>query len=264
MSVKQRLQRVLQILEESERTGALSELERDIVLVELREAYSEIKFLDEKRETENESKIESESTPVTSTEEEQTDDEPEVEVELLFAEDTEETENEERKTENEEQEQEQEQEAETPITPTAPTTPTETVQTKSESNYEELSSFVSRLSSKKGSALLSLYDDDAAPVIGEQFHEAPSVADTIACPKGVAESAPVTSLREAIGVADRFMLIRELFGGDSDAYELAINALDKQQSFDDCVIYISENYSWRAQAEGTKFMMELLQRKFNE
>ena len=119
------------------------------------------------------------------------------------------------------------------------------------------------LSTPKRSALLSLYEDDPKPVLGEQFHEALSVADTIACPKGVAESTPVVSLREAIGVADKFMLIRELFGGDADAYEQAVEMLDKQSSFDDCIIYISENYTWSPNAEGAKMMMELLQRKYN-
>ncbi|MBR2026561.1 MAG: hypothetical protein IKA07_05445 [Alistipes sp.] len=100
--------------------------------------------------------------------------------------------------------------------------------------------------------------------MGEQFaSEQPSVADTIAPLKGVAESAPLESLRSAIGVADRFMLIRELFDGDAERYNAAIDALDAQPSFDDCLIYIAEHYSWRADREGTKFMMELLQRKFN-
>jgi hypothetical protein len=70
-------------------------------------------------------------------------------------------------------------------------------------------------------------------------------------------------LRSAIGVADRFMLIRELFDGDAESYNRAIDALDAQPTFDDCLIYIAEHYSWRADREGTKFMMELLQRKFN-
>jgi hypothetical protein len=99
-------------------------------------------------------------------------------------------------------------------------------------------------------------------VLGEQFHESPSVADTIACPKGVAESAPVASLREAIGLADKFMLIRELFDGNAEEYDKAIATLDKQPSFDDCIIYISENYTWSPNAQATKFVMDLLQRKY--
>lgn len=98
--------------------------------------------------------------------------------------------------------------------------------------------------------------------MGEQFHETPSVADAIACPKGVAESTPVVSLRDAIGLADKFMLIRELFDGDSEAYESAIDNLDKQSSFDDCIIFVTENYTWSPNSQATKLMMDLLQRKY--
>ena len=283
MDIKQRLQRVLQILEDVECVDKLSELERDIVLGELREAYAELKFFapsaslvplkqdNKSRETGDEREVKSATThiipivPFSPAEEETAEEEtaeeetaekepeveePEVEVELLFDEEIEDVEND-------------EQEVEAPIAPATPITPTEIEDTKTESSEEELSSLVSHLSPKKGSALLSLYEDEPTPVLGEQFREQPSVADTIACPKGVAENTPVTSLRNAIGVADRFMLIRELFGGDSDAYEVAIDALDKQQSFDDCIIFIAEHYAWSPNSQAAKFVMDLLQRKYN-
>ena len=59
------------------------------------------------------------------------------------------------------------------------------------------------------------------------------------------------------------MLIRELFGGDADAYEKALDALEAQPSFDDCIIYITEHYTWSPNAESTKLVMELIQRKYN-
>ena len=128
---------------------------------------------------------------------------------------------------------------------------------------EKLSTLHSPLSTPKQSAILSLYEDNPTPIIGEQFRERPSVADSIACPKGVAESAPIASLHGAIGLADKFLLIHELFGGDSEAYDRTINALDSQSTFDDCVIYIAENFTWSPNSEGTKLIMELLQRKYN-
>ena len=83
MSLKTRLQRVLQIVEEAERTGALSDLERDIILAELREAYSEVKFnLNEIRDTRYESEVVVPVTPVVpeapqpEVEEDELDDEP--------------------------------------------------------------------------------------------------------------------------------------------------------------------------------------------
>lgn len=273
MNLKARLQRVLQIVEDAERTGVLSDLEKDIALSELREAYAELKFADERREqtesgelrTENEEQPEitpNASIPPIPSIEEEPEEEPEVEVELLFDESSEEeleTESGELETENEEPQTENEEQSEiapkTPNTPNASTTPT------AAEPQDELSSLVTRHSSNKRSPLLSLYEE-SAPVIGEQFHDAPSVADTIVCPKGVSENAPISSLREAIGVADRFMLIRELFEGDAAAYDSAIDALDKQPSFDDCIIYIAENYTWSTNSQATKLVMDLLQRKY--
>lgn len=262
MDIKLRLQRVLQILEEAEREGVLADIERDMVLGELREAYAELKFGktengELKTENEEQSEIapiapiahiesEPESEPEPEPEEES---EPEVEVELIFDEESVETENGERKTENEEQQEVENEEVQ-----------------EQEENLSTINSQPStlnpQLSTPKRSPLLSLYEDAPTPVIGEQFHEKPSVADTIACPKGVAESAPVTSLRKAIGVADRFMLISELFGGDAEAYEATIDALENQPSFDDCIIFIAEHYAWSPNAQATKLVMDLLQRKY--
>lgn len=262
MDLRARLQRVLHIVEEVECAGALSDLERDIVLNDLREAYAELKF--GKAENENFSNEGAIAAAVEPTVEEKSEpeaeevDEPEVEVELIFDDEQ----------EDDEQLSEPEPEpipapapaptpaptpapAETPIIPTTLTTPTAPVAPITPAT-------------PKRSPLLSLYEDNPTPVLGEQFRETPSVADAITCPKGVAESAPVLSLRDAIGVADKFMLLGELFDDDLTAYENAIDNLDRQESLEDCVIYISENYAWRAQSEGAKLMMKLLQRRFNE
>ena len=203
--------------------------------------------------TENEAELVTPSTPVApiaNTEEEREEDEPEVEVELIFEDESDE---EEPSVEEPAVEEPVEESVEESVVKEEPAVEKE----------EKISTPTSTLSTPKRSPLLSLYEDTPTPVVGEQFHEKPSVADTIACPKGVAESTPVVSLREAIGVADKFMLIRELFGGDAVAYESAITALDSQSSFDDCLIYIAEHYVWSPNGEGTKMMMELLQRKYN-
>ena len=267
MELKLRLQRMLQILEGAERNGGLADIERDILLSELRDAYAELKYSEVE---ELKSKVVPTETLSDSMEDEE---ENEVEVELIFDDKEDEVESEELSVESEiEAPIETPAEAETSteietstVTVEEPAEEIVAVEEKAEepAAVEDHSTLHAPHSTPKRSALLSLYEDAPTPVLGEQFHESPSVADTIACPKGVAESTPVVSLREAIGLADKFMFIRELFGGDADAYEQAVEMLDKQSSFDDCIIYISENYTWSPNAEGTKMMMELLQRKYN-
>ncbi len=270
MTTKERLERVLQILEDVERVGTISDIERDIVLGELREAYLELRFATKVECAEPKAEVVAPVQPIAdesadepADENEAESDEPEVEFEIIFNEDDDEDEGSEAEEPTVEQEPTVEPE---PIVEPEPTVEPEPIiepePTPAPAVEEEYPILTPK--TQQRSAILSLYDDEPQRVLGEQFaSEQPSVADTIAPLKGVAESAPLESLRSAIGVADRFMLIRELFDGDAESYNTAIDALDAQPTFDDCLIYIAEHYSWRADREGTKFMMELLQRKFN-
>lgn len=112
-------------------------------------------------------------------------------------------------------------------------------------------------------SVVTLADTDVEAVLGEVLiPERQTLGDTISPMQTVAESAPVKSLRSSISVADRFMLSRSLFGGDDTAFDRAIEELDSFDDFDNCIIHITENYSWPPASEGAKMIIELLQRKF--
>ena len=104
-------------------------------------------------------------------------------------------------------------------------------------------------------------------VLGEVInHDVQTLADTTAPRRDMASELrrgePVADLRNAIGINDKFLLIRDLFGGDGEAYEEAIATLNAFDDFDECMIHIAENYAWNPNSDGAKFMMELLERKF--
>ncbi|MBQ5875842.1 MAG: hypothetical protein IIW60_08220 [Alistipes sp.] len=92
-----------------------------------------------------------------------------------------------------------------------------------------------------------------------------TLADTIAAPAALGEeinNSHIKSLRKAIGINDKFLMIRDLFGGDGDVYEQTLDALDEFDSFDDCLLYIAENHpEWNPDSEGAKFLTQLLERK---
>ena len=94
---------------------------------------------------------------------------------------------------------------------------------------------------------------------------ATTLADTIAAPAALGEEinhSHIRSLRKAIGLNDKFLMIRDLFGGDGDVYEQTLDALDEFESFDDCLLYIAENHpEWNPDSEGAKFLTQLLERK---
>lgn len=103
--------------------------------------------------------------------------------------------------------------------------------------------------------------DTENKVLGEVITPKTTIADTITPVVSVAEDRPVATLRGAISVVDRFMLMRDLFDDDAQLYEQTIDALEAMDNLDDCIIYIAENFAWRPSSEGAKLMMDLLQRK---
>lgn len=93
---------------------------------------------------------------------------------------------------------------------------------------------------------------------------APTIADSIAPPTALAdeiEHSSIRSLSDGIGINDKFLMVRDLFGGNTAEYEKVISTLDAMESFDDCMIYIVENFAWNPDSDGAKFIMKLLERK---
>lgn len=71
----------------------------------------------------------------------------------------------------------------------------------------------------------------------------------------------ITDLRKAIGINDKFLMIRDLFGGSADLYNTTIDRLNAFDDIDDCMIYIAENFSWNPDSAGAKLLVSLIERK---
>lgn len=71
----------------------------------------------------------------------------------------------------------------------------------------------------------------------------------------------ITDLRKAIGLNDKFLMIRDLFGGDADMYEDTIDRLNEFDNLDECMIFIVENFRWNPDSEGAKLLVSLIERK---
>lgn len=282
IEIKERLQQVLQIVEENGGATQLSDLERDLVLCNLRDVYSALRFgavepakvdanIEEPKATETVVEEVKEKPKVAVVAEEQPKvvevaPQPKVEpiVEIAPEPIVEEVvESAPQPVVEVEPIVEEPVEAKPAIEPVVEEEQPVVEEKPVVEEPKSVDSEVAALKTRK-SAMYALYEEGATiPTLGDTFGEKRALADTIAAPKGVAESRQIESLASAIGVADRFMLIRELFDNDEEAYRGAIEQLDTIGSFDDCVVYIAENFSWRANSEGAKYMMELLQRKYN-
>ncbi len=108
---------------------------------------------------------------------------------------------------------------------------------------------------------------ESEPVLGEVINsDVQTIADVIKPKDTAAEQIVKGSIKElgkAVGINDRFLLIRDLFDGNSAEYERVIEELDNFDTLEDCMIYIVENFDWNPNSDGTKLMMELIERKYS-
>ena len=98
--------------------------------------------------------------------------------------------------------------------------------------------------------------------LGDTFSGVKTLADQMA--KDDVATTPfnrITELRQAIGLNDKFLMIRDLFGGDAARYEATIDTLDEFEDLDECIIYIVENFRWNPDLEAAKLLVSLIERK---
>ena len=73
----------------------------------------------------------------------------------------------------------------------------------------------------------------------------------------------ITDLRKAIGLNDKFIMLRDLFAGNEEHYNTTIDMLNSFEDLDDCMIYIVENFTWNPDSEGAKLIVSLIERKLS-
>lgn len=69
------------------------------------------------------------------------------------------------------------------------------------------------------------------------------------------------SLRQMIGLNDKYLIVRDLFGGDTGRYDAAISCLDSFDNIEDAVLYLNDNYTCSPDSEAVKLLVGLLSRK---
>ncbi|MCD6090662.1 MAG: hypothetical protein J7J72_04120 [Bacteroidales bacterium] len=77
----------------------------------------------------------------------------------------------------------------------------------------------------------------------------------------------IENLKSAIGINDKFFFINELFGGNSQAYEDVIYALNNFKRFEESMQYVSTlkyRHDWNTETEAYQKLIRFLERKFIE
>lgn len=112
------------------------------------------------------------------------------------------------------------------------------------------------------SAKIDVEPGEPVQRLGDSFAGVTTLAEKMA-----QDDAPTTpfnrikDLRSAIGLNDKFLMIRDLFGGDAERYEATIDTLDEFEDLDECIIYIVENFRWNPDLEASKLLVSLIERK---
>jgi len=103
-------------------------------------------------------------------------------------------------------------------------------------------------------------------VFGEQFIKEPSLNDKLASAhshESRIKAMPIASIKGAIGLNDRFLFTRELFGNDSSRYESTIDHLDQLANLLEAIEYLEKNFQWTRNDASLKFM-DLVKRRFEK
>lgn len=167
------------------------------------------------------------------------DEEPEVEVELLMDDDTEEPELVTAEVAEEEPVQE---------------TPAEAVEEPQEQLQPEPAT-------------------QPEPVVAEPAQEEPKVepapavapaepVHTDAHKANTAYGAPVTDLKQAISIGDRFLYQRELFGKNGELMQRTIADLNGLNTFDEAMEYIDRHFNWDKEQPSYELFVNALHRRF--
>jgi hypothetical protein len=73
---------------------------------------------------------------------------------------------------------------------------------------------------------------------------------------------PIDDIKKAIGINDRFLYQRELFGNNPDLMNQTIGELNAMASFREAQGFISANFNWDEHNDTTISFMNLVRRKF--
>lgn len=102
------------------------------------------------------------------------------------------------------------------------------------------------------------------PIVGERFQKEKSLNDAIGETKANETKfshGPISNLRSAIGLNDRFLFIREIFDNNTEKYNTIIEQLDKFETIQQAVDYLKVNLTLQKNETSLKFV-DLLKRRF--
>jgi hypothetical protein len=101
-------------------------------------------------------------------------------------------------------------------------------------------------------------------ILAETFTKEPSLNEKLAASnphESKIKAKPITNLKNAIGINDRFLFQRELFDNDPGKFEYTVQHIDASGNLTEAIEYLETNYQWNKTETSLKFI-ELIKRRF--
>jgi hypothetical protein len=73
---------------------------------------------------------------------------------------------------------------------------------------------------------------------------------------------PLSDIKSGIGVGDRFLYIKELFQSDNNLYDSSINTLNQLGSMDEALNYIDSTFDWDPESPTVQTFLNLVKRRY--
>lgn len=103
-------------------------------------------------------------------------------------------------------------------------------------------------------------------IIADRFKNKVSINETISVNKKDLASKltdnPITNIKNAINISDRFIFIKELFNNDSDKYNSAIDKLNSFENLDNAMEYINNEFNWEPSNQSFKKLLDIVFRRY--
>lgn len=100
------------------------------------------------------------------------------------------------------------------------------------------------------------------PVKEVPVKETPVAAEESGSSKAMIYGKPVSDIRQAISLGDRFLYQRELFGQNAELMQKTLNDLDGLRSFDEAISYIMTHFKWDSESSTYQQFLVTLHRRF--
>lgn len=115
---------------------------------------------------------------------------------------------------------------------------------------------------------IDVHQPDPAPVAPTKPTPAPSPAQPVTPNKTIKASdvtnfgTPVSDIRKAIAIADRFLYQKELFFGSADDFNSALDLINTFDSYEDAERYLVATYGWNPDDNTTQAFLRAVHRRF--